>query len=113
MPFVDQRNHGVGRLGIELGAGGAIQASHVAGVLNGGHLHPQADAQVRDAALASELSGQDLALHTALAETTGHQNGIKGGQLLYVARRQRFRVDVLDPYAGLVVDARVSQGLVE
>jgi hypothetical protein len=46
---------GCGRFGLELGGVGTGQPGLVAGVLDGGHLHAQADAQVGDAVLAGVL----------------------------------------------------------
>ncbi len=53
---------------IELGRAGAGKADDVAGKFAHGHLHTQANAQIRNLVLAGELGREDLALQGALAE---------------------------------------------
>src|SRR4051794_38177856 len=65
---VDDRPLG---LGVELGRVGAVHAGDVAGELAHRDLHAEADAQVRDALLARDLGGEDLALDAAPAEAAG------------------------------------------
>jgi hypothetical protein len=113
LPLLDERDHRVRAAGLELGAVGAGQAGHVARVLDGGHLHAQADAEVGNAVLARVLRGDDLALDAALAEAAGHQDGVEARQLRGRLGRQRLGVDVLDLHLGVVVDAGVAQRLVE
>jgi hypothetical protein len=58
----------------------SFQAGHVAGELDGGHLHAQTNAQVRNLVFAGKTGGADLAFDTAFAKSAGHQHGVKLGQ---------------------------------
>ncbi|MDR6152681.1 hypothetical protein QF021_000770 [Acidovorax delafieldii] len=114
LPLGDQRDHGVGRGGVELGAVGVGQAGHMAGVFDGGHLHAQADAQVGHLALAGKLGRGDLAFHAALAEATGHQDGVVLGQFGgCVGAVDGFGIDMVDLHAHMVAHAGVAQGFVD
>src|SRR5215207_2420249 len=81
---VDDRVLGVR---VELAGVRAIHADHVAGEVGDRHLHAEADAQVRDALLARDARGGDLALDAALAEAAWDQDA----------------VGLLDPVADLLV----------
>ncbi len=59
---------------------GLLQPDHVAGELDHGALHAQADAEEGNAALAGEADGVDLALDAALAEAAGHEHAVDAGQ---------------------------------
>jgi hypothetical protein len=85
----------------------------VARVLDRRDLHAEADAEVRNAVLAGELRGEDLALDAALAEAARHQDRIEAAQVADVRRVQVFRIDVLDLDPRVVVDAGVAQRLVQ
>ena len=71
-----QVDHRERRLEVELGRVGAGHAGHVAGELAHRHLHAEADAEVRDLALARDLRGADLALDPATAEAPGDQDPV-------------------------------------
>jgi hypothetical protein len=113
LPLVDQGNDRVPGVRVEFGRVGAGQAGHVAGVLDGGDLHPQADAQIRDAVFAGVAGGDDLALDATLAEATGHEDRVVLRELCRGLGRQRLGVHVLDVDLDVVVDAGVAQRLVE
>mmetsp|Transcript_41611 Transcript_41611/g.97732 ORF Transcript_41611/g.97732 Transcript_41611/m.97732 type:complete len:614 (-) Transcript_41611:2309-4150(-) len=113
LPFVDQRDDGVGRGGVEFGRVGTFQAGHVAGVLNGRDLHAQADAEVGQFVLTGVLGREDLAFHAAFAEAAGHEDGVVLRQFAHGLGRQRLAVHVLDLHTRMVVDAGVAQRLVE
>ena len=72
-----QVDHGVGRLGIELGRVRAVHADHVAREVDDRELHAEADAEERDAALARDPRGVDLALDAAHAEAAGDQDAVR------------------------------------
>src|SRR5580765_6726876 len=76
LPLVDQGDHRVLRVGLELGAVRAVQARQMARDLDRRDLHAQADAQVRDLVFARVLRGADFALDAALAEAAGHQDRV-------------------------------------
>src|SRR3546814_659413 len=44
--------------------------------LDHGHLHAEADAEIRDSALAGEAHGLDLAFRSALAEAAGNEDTV-------------------------------------
>ncbi len=48
----------------------------MAGELGDGHVHAEADAEVRDAALAGDAAGEDLALPAARPEAAGHEHAV-------------------------------------
>src|SRR5262249_49591253 len=64
------------RLGIELARVRLLPARHVARELDGRDLHAEAQAEVRNPALAREAGGRDLALDAALAEAARHQHAV-------------------------------------
>src|SRR5271155_2787995 len=67
-------------LGVALRSVGLLQSGHVAGIFDGGALHPKADTEIGDFAFAGELNRVDHALNAALAKATGHQNAIVAPQ---------------------------------
>ena len=112
-PFVDQRDHRMRGVGVELGGVRTLEPGLVARHLDRRDLHAEADAEIRDAVLARELRGQDLALDAALAEAARHEDRVVVRQRADVRRAQAFGVDVLDLHPRMVVDAGVAQRLVE
>ena len=99
---------GNGRLGVELGGVGAVHAGHVAGELDHRDLHPEADPQVGDLALAGDPRRLDLALDAALAEAAGDQDPVAALELLGV---EVLGVDQLDLDVDAVVEAAVLERL--
>ena len=70
-----QVNDGMGRHGRRTSAlWASAQPSHVAGKLDDGDLHPQADAEIRHVLLPGVLRRQDHSLDAPVAEAAGHQN---------------------------------------
>ena len=114
LPFVDQRDHRVWCLRVKLGAVGAFQARFVARVFDGGHLHAQANAQVRHLVLTGVARRTNLAFHTALAKAARHQNGVEWAQhCTHVVGCDGFGVDVGDLRLHMVLHAGVAQRFVE
>src|SRR5690606_22702452 len=74
-PFGHQADDRLLRLA-ELGRGRVLDAGERAGRLDAGHLHAEADAEVRHLALAGELGSEDLAFRAALAEAAGHEDAV-------------------------------------
>ena len=58
----------------------SVQADHVAGELDHGALHAQANAEERNLPLAGKADRLDLALDAALAESAGHQHAVEAAQ---------------------------------
>ena len=97
---------------IELGRAGAGKADDVAGKFAHGHLHTQANAQIRNLVLAGELGREDLALQGALAKAAGDQDarGVTQdlGDVLLV---EALAIDQLHVNVAIVEHASVVQGL--
>ena len=98
----------------ELGRVCILDAGERARRLDDGHLHAEADAEIRHLALAGEAGRPDLALGAALAEAAGHQDAVNALQ----KRRRILALEdlALDPVEvdlDLVGDAAVVQRLDE
>src|SRR5581483_3351541 len=77
----------------KLGRIGFLDAAQIPRRLDDGHLHPKADAEIRDLPLPCELSGPDLALGPTLTEATRHQDAVdmlKEGRRIFVFEYLRF-----------------------
>src|SRR5207237_1637470 len=74
-PFRHQAHQGLARRA-ELGGVRLLDADEIARGLDHGHLHAEADAEIRHVALSRELRRADLALGAALAESAGHQDAV-------------------------------------
>ncbi len=94
LPFIHsviEADDGLGRLA-ELGRVCTMDAAQVSCCLDGGHLHAEADAEIKDNQFARELGGEDLALGAALAKTTpapGCRSRLRGKGQNPRARRSR------------------------
>ena len=97
---------------IELGRAGAGKADDVAGKFAHGHLHTQANAQIRNLVLAGELGREDLALQGALTKAARDQDarGVTQdlGDVLLI---EALAIDQLHVNVAIVEDARMVQGL--
>ena len=69
----DRERRSAGRTRVEFAP---AMSDHVAGEVGDRHLHAEADAQVRDALLARDPGGGDLALDAALAEAARDQDAV-------------------------------------
>ena len=110
-PLGDQGYDRMGGLGIELGAVGTLQAGHVAGVFDDGHLHAEADPQVGDAVLAGVAHRLDLALDAALAEAARDEDGVDPQQAVGALALDALGIHVAHPHPGMGLDPGVGQGL--
>src|SRR4051794_4244270 len=105
-------DHGVRRLGVELGRVGAVETCDVARELGHRDLHAEADPEVWHAALPSEPRGPDLALDAAHAEATGDQDPVALLELaLCLLAVDRLGVDPAHLDLAVVVRARVAERL--
>ena len=77
-----QVDHRVRRLGIHLRRVRALEPAHVPRELGDGDVHAEADAEVRDALLAGDAAGEDLALPAARAEAARHEHAVRRLELL-------------------------------
>src|SRR5580658_3038732 len=102
-------------VGIALCGVGLFQACYIACVFDGGALHAEADAEIRDFAFAGELNGVDHALDAALAKAAGDEDAVVATQ----ARGRGFwGVDFFgfDPFENgflIVGEAAVEKGFAE
>src|SRR6201995_1373238 len=74
-PFRHQADHRLRRRA-ELGGVGVLDADQIARRLDHGHLHAEADAEIRHVAFPGELRRPDLAFRAALAEAAGPQDAV-------------------------------------
>ena len=92
----------VGRGFIEFVGVGVCQLRTVPGVFDHGDLHAQADAEVRDMMLPGVLRGQDHALDSPAAESTGDDHALEGTEdAVDVLLRQGFGVNPRDFHPGI------------
>src|SRR5438105_10965069 len=71
-----QVDYRIRSLGIHLGRVRSFEPDDVARVLRDGDVHAEADAEVRNATLARDPAGKDLALPAARAETPGYEYAV-------------------------------------
>jgi hypothetical protein len=98
--FAQLEDDAVGSGGVEFAGAGADQAANIAGILDAGCLHAQADTEVGHVVFARIADGVEHAFDAPLAESTGNQDAVKAGQLLFVAAVARvfaFQSFGLDP----------------
>ena len=97
------------RVLVELRAHGAFEPGQIAGRLDNGHLHAEADAEVRNAVLARETHRFDLALDAAIAEASGHDDAVHIAQAVDAVLFDIVRLDEVDIDRGTRVNAAVLQ----
>lgn len=97
---------------IHLGAVGLLPTEDVAGELDDGHLHTEADAEERNIVLTSVTSGDDLALDAAIAEARGDDDALKTLELgVYIVICEALGMDKLELCLTAVVGSRMVDGL--
>ena len=105
-----QIDHGIVRLGVELGRVGAAHAERVAGVLDGHHLQTEAQPETRDALLARVARRGDLAFDTALAEPAGDHDAVEIAQMVFGEQPgDRLGFDPVDLDAAVVEQRRMVE----
>src|SRR5205085_12255541 len=91
----------------------AVEPEHLPRVLGDGDVHPEADAEVRDPALAGDAAGEDLPLPAARAEAARDEHAVDllehDGRLL---ERHALGVEPADLDHRAVVEAGVLERLV-
>ena len=65
--------------GVEFAGIGFLQAAYVAGELDAGGLHAEANSEIRHLLLARVADGVQHAIDSALAEAAGNQNSVESG----------------------------------
>ena len=79
--LVDQADHRVRRLGVELGRVGVLQTADMAGKLDHGDLHAEADTEVGDLFFAGVPGRHDFAFDAAVAESAGNKDAVHAAQM--------------------------------
>ena len=114
-PFRDQANDRF-RGCAEFGGRCVRDPGEVSRRLHAGHLHPEADAEIGNAALAGEANAGDLSLRAALAKGPRHQDGVQrfqSGGNIAVSRLKQLGVYPLDIHLHPIGDAAMHQRLVQ
>ena len=97
---------------VELGRVGVAGPDDLAGELDDRALEPEAQAEVRDAVLAGEVGGEDLALDAAVAEAARDEDaGDAVESVVEVLVGERLRIDPADLGVDLVRPGRVAERL--
>ena len=113
--LVEQSDHRRVGVFVCLGRVGVRQVETRAGEGDHHVLHPAAEAEVGNALLEGEASDADLALHSSLAETAGHDHAVdfgqSGGDLGLVGVIEMVGLDPVDVDAGAALGAGVDQRL--
>ncbi len=105
---------GYGVSGIHLRRVGAVQPDDVPGELRDRDVHPEADAEVRDPALAGHAAGRDLALPPARPEPARDEDAVRALELgRGLLRAHALGVDPADAHVRAVVDPGVLERLVD
>src|SRR5680860_670964 len=113
LPFGNQGNHRVARIGVEFGTVRLAEAGDTARVFDHRHLHAQTDAEKRDVVLARQTHGLDLALDAAQPETAWHQDGVHVRQARNAVRTEFLGIEIFYLDLSARMDARVPQRLVQ
>src|SRR3982751_220561 len=91
----------------------AGQPHDIAGELDRGALHPQANTKKRNASLADIVNRFDLALDAAFPKAAWHQNPVVPRQQLRRALAlDLFTLNSPDPHLALVMNARMIERLI-
>jgi hypothetical protein len=105
---------GCGVAFVKLGAGGVLQAADVAGELDDGDLHAEADAEIWDALLAGIARGGDLALRATVAEATGDEDALQAGEVEFrTGFLDALGIDADDVHLAVIGGSGVSEGFVD
>ena len=105
--------------GVELAGVGVFEAADVAGELDAGGLHAEADAEVGDLLFAGVADGVQHALDAALAEAAGDEDAVEAFELRLVAavvgslRLQAFGFDPGDLELEVLGDCAVGERFLE
>lgn len=98
---------------VKFGGIGVFESAFVAGEFDGGDLHPEADAEIRDVVFASVFGGEDFSFDTAISESTGNKDAIDiadDGFRTFIFNRLSFYADDLD--FGIMEGSGVDEGFV-
>ncbi len=99
---------------VELGAGGALQVADIAGELDDGDLHAEADAEEGDAFFAGVAGGGHLPFRTTITEATGDEDALQTGEVEFGAGFfDAFGIDADDVHLAVVGGAGVREGFVD
>ena len=112
--LVQQRDDGVGGGRVEFRGVGLVQFQNIAREFNGGHLHAQAKAQIRNFVLARVAGGLNLAFDAPFAEAAGHQDAAQPLQhFLRPAFLNGLRLHLLDFHPAVIGHPAVGDGFID
>ncbi len=112
--FVQQADHRVRGVAIELAGMSTLQTDHVAAVLNDGALHAQAYSKEWNLAFAREADCLQFAFDTAFAETAGYEDSVVTAQYALGPLAFDFRaLNAADSDGHLMMNACVIDGFVD
>ena len=112
--LIEQGDHRVRGVGVELNRVGAFQVENIAGELNRCNLHSKAQPKIRYVVFPGILRGKDFALRAALTKAARHEDATV--TLEHLGRPvflDVFRLDALDLHAAVVGHAAVDHCLVD
>src|ERR1041385_1538432 len=110
--FLEQRDHWLFCVLIELGAVRAFEPADISPKLDRRHLHPKTKPEIRHLMLTGKTRGLDFPLDTTLAESTRNQNTGHLLQLSIHAVLERFSVDQFQLDPAILARRRVSERFV-
>jgi len=112
--LVDQVDHRVFRLRVELLGVGIRQSQDVSGEFDNAKLHPQTDPQEHFFVFPGKADRFHLPGNTALPETSGDQDTVNTAQFFGgIFRRDRLTVDPVDLHFGTLPRSGVDEGFQE
>src|SRR5207253_2421220 len=107
--LIEKANNGVGRVFIELGAVGLLEAAHVSSEFNRRYLHAETEPEIWNLVFPRETRRADLAFYSAFPETTGDKNACNVFEMSIDAIHQRFRIDQLQINSAILARGRVGE----
>ena len=112
--LLEKADDGVGGAFVELGAVGIVPAADVAGELDDGDLHAEADAEEGDVVFAGVAGGGDFPLSAAVAKATGDEDALEAFEVGFgPGFFNALGIDADDLDLGVVGGSGVGEGFVD
>ena len=112
--FFLEADDGMRGVFIKLGGVGSFESAFIACEFDGGDLHAEADAEVRDVVFASVFGGEDFSFDSTITESAGNEDSIyitDDGFRALIFDGLCFDAD--DLHFGIVISAGVDKGFVD